>query len=72
LSGAVLAGVLVLVFFLAGIAVGIVAVIAMSARRAHEPGERDWTDGEVDGWDEDNEDSEGGPGATPPFVGWPS
>jgi MFS superfamily sulfate permease-like transporter len=39
-SGVVLAAVIVLVFFLAGIAVGIVAVIAMSARRTGRPGER--------------------------------
>lgn len=68
----ILAGVLVLVFFLTGIAAGISTVIAMSARRAREPGESDWAQGEDDDWEEDDEEPGGGPGAQHPIVGWPS
>ena len=77
MSGGALAGVLVLVFFVAGIVVGVVVVIAMSARRAREPGAPDLTqdeddDWEEDDWEEDDEQPDGAPGAWPPNVGWPS
>jgi hypothetical protein len=72
LSGGALAGVLILVFFLAGIAVGVVTVLAMSARRTRKPGEPDLADGEDDDWEQDHEEPGGGPGAWPPIVGWRS
>jgi hypothetical protein len=71
-SGGALVAVLILVFFLAGIAVGVVAVLALSARRTREPGEPDWAPGEEDDWEADDEEPEGGPGAWHPIVGWPS
>jgi hypothetical protein len=72
LSGGVLVGVLVLVFFLAGIAVGVVTVLAMSPRQAREPGEPDWAQSEADDREADDEEPDGGPGAWPPVVGWRS
>lgn len=69
MSGGALVGVLVLVFFLAGIAVGVVTVLAMSARRAREPSK---PEREADDWEEDGEEPDGGPGAWHPIVGWPS
>lgn len=72
MSGGVLVGVLVLVFFLAGIAVGVVTVLAMSARQARTPGEPDWERDEDDDWEADDEEPDGAPGAWPPIVGWRS
>jgi hypothetical protein len=79
-SGVALAAVIVLAFFLAGIAVGIVAVFAMSPRRPGKPGERepeerDWP-GEQD-WPDDEDDDfelhrprEDEPGAEPGQTPW--
>ncbi len=72
MSGGVLVGVLVLVFFLAGIAAGVLAILAMSARRTRKPGEPDWAQREDDDWEEGGEEPDGGPGAWPPIVGWRS
>ena len=72
MSGGAQIGVLLLVFFVAGIAVGVVVVIAMSARQAREPGEPDWAQGEAGDREADDEEPDGGPGAWPPIVGWRS
>jgi hypothetical protein len=71
-SGGALVGVLLFVFFLAGIAVGVMVVIAMSARRTRKSGEPDWEQDEDDEWEADHEEPGGGPGAWPPIVGWRS
>jgi hypothetical protein len=69
----ILAGVLVLIFFLTGIAAGISTVIAMSARRAREPGEPDWAPGEDDDWEQRTTRSwTTVPAPRPPIVSWPS
>jgi hypothetical protein len=63
LSGGALIGILLLVFFLAGIAVGVVAVIAVSARRTRVPPGYGWPR------DGDEEDRAGDPGPDPDGFG---
>ncbi len=72
MSGGALVGFLVLVFFLAGIAVGVVTILAMSARRARMPPEYGWPE---DGAEEDQADDPGpdtdGFGYGPGGPRWP-
>lgn len=63
MSGGALAGVVLLVFFLAGIGVGIVVVIAMSARRTRQPSEDGWPE------DEDQDGHRDGSGDPPRWPG---
>ena len=72
MSGGAQVGVLMLVFFVGGIAVGVLVVIAMSARRTRKSGEPDWEQDEDDDWEAGHEEPDGGPGAWPPIVGWRS